>query len=75
MEQLQQLVSVAEQALDGRTGAARISLGQVAQNEQLESAAAKGSAAPIDTEAAFARSEVRLLFVQNRSQRMLREPL
>jgi hypothetical protein len=53
VEQLQELVSVVEEALDARTEAARISLEQVAQNEQLESAAVKDSAAPTDTNAAL----------------------
>jgi hypothetical protein len=53
MEHLQELVSAAEKALDARTEAARINLEQVAQNEQLESAAANDSAAPIDTKAAL----------------------
>jgi hypothetical protein len=53
VEQLQELVSVADEALDARTGDACISVEQVAQNERLEWAAAKDSAASIDTKAAL----------------------
>ncbi len=73
VERLQELVSVVQEALKARTEAARISTEQVAQNSQLESAAAKDSAAAFDTKAALLEAQLGLFLAQNSIQQMLGE--
>jgi outer membrane protein TolC len=73
VERLQDLVSVVQDALKARTEAARISTEQVAQNSQLESAAAKDSAAAFDTKASLLEAQLGLFLAQNSIQQMLGE--
>jgi outer membrane protein TolC len=73
VERLQELVSVVEEALKARTEAARIAAEQVSQNEQLESAAAKDSAAAFDTKASLLEAKLSLFLAQNNIQQMLGE--
>jgi outer membrane protein TolC len=73
VERLQELVSVIQEALKARTEAARISVEQVSQNSQLESAAAKDSAAAFDTKASLLEAQLGLFLAQNSIQQMLGE--
>ncbi|MCU1322217.1 MAG: outer rane efflux protein [Acidobacteriaceae bacterium] len=76
MEQLQQLVAVIQDALKARTEVARISTDQVAQNAQLQSAAATNSAAAFDTKASLMEAQFGLFLAQDNIQQMLgRAPL
>jgi outer membrane protein TolC len=73
VERLQELVSVVQEALKARTEAARVSTEQVAQNSQLESAAAKDSAAAFDTKASLLEAQLGLFLAQNSIQQMMGE--
>jgi outer membrane protein TolC len=73
VERLQELVSVVQEALKARTEAARVSTEQVAQNSQLESAAAKDSAAAFDTKASLLEAQLGLFLAQNSVQQMMGE--
>jgi outer membrane protein TolC len=73
VERLQELVSVVQEALKARTETARVSTEQVAQNSQLESAAAKDSAAAFDTKASLLEAQLGLFLAQNSIQQMMGE--
>jgi len=70
-EQLQQLVSVVDEALKARTEASRISAQRVTQNAELASSAAKDDAAVYDTKASLLEARLGLFLAQDNIQQML----
>ncbi|HTF68523.1 MAG TPA: TolC family protein [Edaphobacter sp.] len=70
-EQLQQLVSVVNEALKARIEAARVSSQRVTQNAELASSAAKNDAAVYDTKASLLEARLGLFLAQNNIQQML----
>jgi outer membrane protein TolC len=70
-EQLQQLVSVVDEALRARLEAARVSAQRVTQNADLPSSAAKDDAAVYDTKASLLEAKLGLFLAQNSIQQML----
>lgn len=71
IEQLQQLVSVVDEALKARTEAARVSAQRVAQSADLASSAAQADAAVYDTKASLLETKLGLFLAQNQIQQML----
>jgi outer membrane protein TolC len=70
-EQLQQLISVVNEALKARVEAARVSAQRVMQSADLASIAAKGDAAVYDTKASLLEARLGLFLAQNNIQQML----
>jgi outer membrane protein TolC len=70
-EQLQQLVSVVDEALKVRMEAARVSTLRVTQNEDLESSAVKAHAAVYETRASLLEAKLGLFLAQNNIQQLL----
>jgi outer membrane protein TolC len=70
-EQLQQLVSVVNEALKARIEAARVSAQRVTQTADLVSTAAKDDAAVYDTKASLLEARLGLFLAQNNIQQML----
>jgi outer membrane protein TolC len=70
-KQLQQLVSVVDEALKARIEAGRVSAQRVAQNAELASSAAKDDAAVYDTKASLLEARLNLFLAQNKIQQML----
>ncbi len=73
MEQLQELVSVVEEALKARTEAARISMEQVAHNEPTGIRCCERFSRHIRHKASLLETKLGLLFAQNSIQQMLGE--
>jgi outer membrane protein TolC len=71
VEQLQQLVSVVDEALKARTEAARVTNQRVTQSAELASSAAKDDAAVYDTKASLLEARLGLFLAQNNIQQML----
>jgi outer membrane protein TolC len=71
VEQLQQLVSVVDEALKARSEAARVSAQRVAQSADLASSAAQADAAVYDTKASLLEAKLGLFLAQNKIQQML----
>lgn len=71
VEQLQQLVSVVDEALKARSEAARVSVQRVAQSADLASSAAQADAAVYDTKASLLEAKLGLFLAQNKIQQML----
>lgn len=71
VEQLQQLVSVVDEALKARTEAARVTNQRVTQSAELASSAAKDDAAVYDTKASLLEVQLGLFLAQNNIQQML----
>jgi outer membrane protein TolC len=69
--QLQQLVSVVNEALKTRIEAARVSAQRVTQNAELASSSAKDDAAVYDTKASLLDARLGLFLAQNKIQQML----
>jgi outer membrane protein TolC len=70
-EQLQQLISVVDEALRARLEAARVSAQRVTQNADLPSSAAKDDAAVYDTRASLLEAKLGLFLAQNSIQQLL----
>ncbi len=70
-EQLQQLVSVVDEALTARIEASRISAQRVAQDAELASSAAKDDAAVYDTKASLLEARLGLFFAEDNILQML----
>jgi outer membrane protein TolC len=70
-KQLQQLVSVVNEALKTRIEAARVSAQRVTQNAELASSSAKDDAAVYDTKASLLDARLGLFLAQNKIQQML----
>jgi outer membrane protein TolC len=73
VEQLEQLVSVVQEAYKARSEASRVASEQVAHTELLESSAAKDAAAVYDTKASLLEAELGLFLAKNNIQQMLGE--
>jgi outer membrane protein TolC len=71
VEQLQQLVSVVDEALKARVEASRISAQRLTQNAELESSAARDDAAVYDTKASLLEARLGLFLAQDNIQQML----
>jgi hypothetical protein len=70
-EQLQQLVSIVDEALKARVEASRIGAQRVMQNAELASAAAKDEAAVYDTKASLLEDRLGLFLAQDYIDQML----
>ncbi len=70
-EQLQQLISVVDEALRARLEAARVTAQRVTQNADLPSSAAKDDAAVYDTKASLLEAKLGLFLAQNSIQQLL----
>jgi hypothetical protein len=70
-EQLQQLVSIVDEALKARVEASRIGAQRVMQNAELASAAAKDEAAVYDTKASLLEDSLGLFLAQDYIDQML----
>ncbi len=70
-EQLQQLISVVDEALRARLEAARVSAQRVTQNADLPSSTAKDDAAVYDTRASLLEAKLGLFLAQNSIQQLL----
>ncbi len=73
VEQLEQLVSVVQEAYKARAEASRVASEQVAHTELLESSASKDAAAVYDTKASLLEAELGLFLAKNHIQQMLGE--